>query len=115
MFYLTNKNGETSLIGRGIETGENPRICLEREFMEEAGLTITDIHEFITIDCYWFTRNKINMNSLANLYIVEVSNKEKKPTEEWHELIKVTKEEILDLLHLPYHKKVLEIYLEKLK
>lgn len=82
MFYLTNKNGETSLIGRGIETGENPRICLEREFMEEAGLTITDIHEFITIDCYWFTRNKINMNSLANLYIVEVSNKEKKPTEE---------------------------------
>ena len=83
--------------------------------MEEAGLTVTDIHEFVTVDCYWFTRSKVNMNSLANFYIVEVSDEEVEPTEAGHELVKVTKEEILDLLPLPYHKKALEMYLEDLK
>ena len=115
LFYLTSKKGEPSLIGGGIEEGENPRVCLEREFMEEAGLTVTDIHEFVTVDCYWFTRSKVNMNSLANFYIVEVSDEEVEPTEAGHELVKVTKEEILDLLPLPYHKKALEMYLEDLK
>lgn len=115
LFYLTSKKGEPSLIGGGIEEGENPRTCLEREFMEEAGLTVTDIHEFVTVDCYWFTRSKVNMNSLANFYIVEVSDEEVEPTEAGHELVKVTKEEILDLLPLPYHKKALEMYLEDLK
>lgn len=115
LFYLISKKGEPSLIGGGIEEGENPRVCLEREFMEEAGLTVTDIHEFVTVDCYWFTRSKVNMNSLANFYIVEVSDEEVEPTEAGHELVKVTKEEILGLLPLPYHKKALEMYLEDLK
>lgn len=115
MFYLTNKKGEPSLIGGGIEVGEDPKVCLEREFMEEAGLTVTDIREFITVDCYWITRNNDNMNSLANFYIVEVSDEEKEPTEAGHELLKVTKEEVFDLLPLPYHKKAIEMYLEDLK
>lgn len=115
LFYLTSKKGEPSLIGGGIEEGENPRTCLEREFMEEAGLTVTDIHEFVTVDCYWFTRSKVNMNSLANFYIVEVSDEEKEPTEAGHELLKVIKEEVFDLLPLPYHKKAIEMYLEDLK
>lgn len=115
MFYLTNKKGEPSLIGGGIEVGEDPKVCLEREFMEEAGLTVTDICEFITVDCYWITRNNDNMNSLANFYIVEVSDEEKEPTEAGHELLKVTKEEVFDLLPLPYHKKAIEMYLEDLK
>ena len=83
--------------------------------MEEAGLTITRISEFVTIDCYWITRNSSNMNSLANFYIVEVDDLEKLPTEEGHELIKVSKEEVLDLLVLPYQKKAIEMYLEDLK
>lgn len=115
MFYLTNKKGEPSLIGGGIEVGEDPKVCLEREFMEEAGLTVTDIREFITVDCYWITRNNDNMNSLANFYIVEVTDEEKEPTEVGHELLKVTKEEVFDLLPLPYHKKAIEMYLEDLK
>lgn len=114
-FYLTNKKGEPSLIGGGIEEDEDVKVCLEREFMEEAGLTVTKIEEFVTVDCYWFTRSKVNMNSLANFYIVEVADKEVKPTEQGHELIKVTKEEVLDLLPLPYHKKAIEMYLENLK
>ena len=62
--------------------------------MEEAGLTVTNISEFVTVDCYWFTRSKVYMNSLANFYIVEVSDEEVEPTEAGHELVKVTKEEI---------------------
>ena len=115
MFYLTNKKGELSLIGGGIEENEEVDVCLFREFMEEAGLTITRISEFVTVDCYWITRNSSNMNSLANFYIVEVDDLEKLPTEEGHELIKVSKEEILDLLALPYQKKAIEMYLEDLK
>lgn len=113
LFYLTEKRGEASLIGGGIEKCENPLVCLEREFMEEAGLTINNIHEFVTIDCYWFTRSKVNMNSLANFYIVEVSDNIVDPLEEGHKLIKVSKDEVMNLLPLPYHKKALELYFEE--
>lgn len=112
LFYLTKKKGEPSLIGGGIEVGEDVKVCLEREFIEEAGLTVTSIKEFITVDCYWFTRGNTYMNSLANFYIVDVSDEEVVPIEVGHELIKVSKDEILNLLPLPYHKKAIEMYLE---
>lgn len=113
LFYLTEKNGKASLIGGGIEKGENPLVCLEREFMEEAGLTISNIHEFVTIDCFWITKNNKYMNSLSNFYIVEVEIKEVDPLEEGHKLIKVSKDEILDLIVLPYQRNAIELYFDE--
>ena len=111
MFYLTSKEGELSLIGGGVEPGESHLETLKREFIEEAGLTIIKCDEFVTIDCYWLTKNKRNMQSLANFYVVEVSDEVIPATEEGSELVKVSKKELRDSLVLPYQKKAVELYL----
>ena len=85
---------------------------MKREFIEESGLTITNCYEFITIDCFWVTRNNLNMESLANFYIVEVSDEIVEPTEEGSTLVTVKKEDILSKLALPYHKEAIKLYLE---
>lgn len=112
-FYLTSKKGELSLIGGGVEENETHKETLKREFIEESGLVVKEVSDFITIDCYWYTRSKTNMNSLANFYIVKVSDKIKEPTEEGSILVKVKEKDILEKLELPYQKKAIELFLEK--
>lgn len=112
-FYLTDKNGEISLIGGGVESNENHIECLKREFIEEAGLTVNNCYEFITIDCFWITRNNKNMESLANFYIVDVNDKIEQPTEELSKLVIIEKDEIISKLALPYQKEAVRLYLEQ--
>lgn len=111
-FYCTEKNGEISLIGGGIEKGESEQECLRREFLEEAGCYIDKVKKIYIIDCYWITRNQKNMESLANIYIVEISKEKIHPTEEGNRLIKIKKEDILKKLELPYQKRAIEEYLK---
>ena len=110
-FYLTEKNGEISLIGGGVEENETHFETLRREFLEEAGLTIKSIEEFVLVDCYWVTRNNDNMNSLANFYIVEIDDEINKPTEELSKLIIL--KDIKDKLLLPYQKEAINLFYEK--
>ena len=112
-FYLTEKYGELSLIGGGVEEGESHQETLKREFIEESGLTITECSEFVTIDCFWHTRDNRNMESLANFYIVKISDEIKEPTEKGSVLVKKSKEELIDGLQLPYQKKAIELFLEE--
>ena len=112
-FYLTEKKKEISLIGGGVEPNETHEETLKREFIEESGLIIKSIIPFITIDCYWYTRDNRNMNSLANFYIVEVEDKIKKPTEKESKLVKIKNEEILKNLQLPYQIKAIELFKEE--
>ena len=81
--------------------------------MEEAGLTILECKEFITIDCFWLTRDKTNMESLANFYIVNISDKIVPNTEECSKLVRVGKHNLINKLPLPYQKKAIELYLER--
>ena len=111
-FYLTEKNGELSLIGGGVEKGESHVDTLKREFLEEAGLIITDCREFITIDCFWHTRNNKDMESLANFYIVEVSDKILEATEKESKLVRIKLDNLKDKLPLPYQKKAIELFLK---
>ena len=111
-FYVTEKSNDISLIGGGIEPNETHIETLKREFIEEAGLTITNIKDFITIDCYWLTRNNKNMNSLANFYIVDISDKIIEPTEDLSKLVILSKKEIEDKLALPYQKEAIKIFIE---
>lgn len=113
-FYLTEKGKELSLIGGGVEEGESHLETLKREFIEESGLTITECSNFVTIDCFWYTKDKRNMESLANFYIVKVSDIIIEPTEKDSKLVKVSKEELISKLPLPYQKKAIELYLEKI-
>lgn len=110
-FYVTKKNGEISLIGGGVEPNETHEETLKREFIEESGLTITNIKEFITIDCYWITRNNDDMNSLANFYIVEVSDHIIDATEKESKLVILEKTELKDKLPLPYQKEAINLFL----
>ncbi len=75
MVYLTRKNNEISLIGGGLEKGESFYDCLYREFLEESGCKIRTIKEFYTIDCFWVTRDKYYMNSLAHFFLVDIEEK----------------------------------------
>ena len=112
VFYLTAKNGELSLVGGGVEEGESHIDTLKREAMEEAGLFVEEVHDFITIDCFWYTRDNRNMESLANFYIVSISDKIVESTEKESVLVKLSKEELIDKLVLPYQKEAIKIYLE---
>lgn len=113
-FFLTSKNGEISLIGGGVEKDESHLDCLKREFIEESGLTIKEIKEFITIDCFWVTRENKEMESLANFYIVNVDKKINEPTEKESKLVKTCMSEITEKIVLPYQKKAIELFLESL-
>lgn len=110
-FYLTSKNNEISLIGGGVEPNETHTKTLKREFIEEAGLIITDVTLFITIDCYWITKNNKHMNSLSNIYIVEIEDTIKEPTEKESKLIMLEEKDVLKNLSLPYQKEAIKIYM----
>ena len=110
IFYITLKNNDYSLIGGGLDDSESHYECLKREFREEAGLIIKDIKELCTIDCYWHTRSNIDMNSLSNIYIVDITSEELPPLEKESKLIKCTKEELLNSIVLPYQKEALKEY-----
>ena len=111
---LVKKKEQFSFIGGGIEKDENHEECLKREFIEESGFEIKEIAPFVTIDCFWLAAGKWPLESLANFYVVKVGNKICEPTEEGHEVQEVNLEEVMDVLPLPYHKKALELFLEKI-
>ncbi len=111
--YLTKKNNEISLIGGGIKKGESCFECLKREFLEESGCLVKKAKELYTIDCYWVTRDNINMESLAHIFLVEIDDKILLPLEKESELIIMDKNHILEKLELPYQKKAIEMYLNE--
>ena len=111
-FYVTEKDGEISLIGGGIDNDETHEETLRREFIEEAGLKIKEIIPFVTIDCYWHTRDDHEMNSLANFYIVKVEDDILEPTENVSRLVLVSKDEIMSKLLLPYQSKAMQMFLD---
>lgn len=110
-FYLTEKNGEISLIGGGVEENETHIETLKREFIEEAGLSIKNIEDFVTIDCYWITRNNDDMNSLANFYIVGINDEVIEPTEKSSKLLIL--KELKDKLPLPYQNEAINLFYQK--
>lgn len=109
---LVKKNGQYSLIGGGIENAESKKDCLKREFMEEAGLQILGVKEFVCVDCFWLAAGKYPLESKANVFIVEVDfDTQVAPTDEGHEVEFVALERALDLLPLPYHKAAIKEFL----
>lgn len=105
------KKNEIAMVGGGIEDGETHEECLKREFLEESGYTVEHIKELCSVDCYWLAGGKWPMESLANFYIVELSKDSVKPTEEGHEPVWVSIEEVENILPLPYHKEGILQYL----
>ena len=111
---LVKKKGQFSFIGGGLESGESHEECLKREFVEESGYEILSLTPFVTVDCYWLAGGQWPLESLANFYLVEVGNQVCEPTEEGHTVHEVELNEVNDLLPLPYHRKALELFYDKL-
>lgn len=109
--YLTQKNGEVSLIGGGKENDETFQECLCREFLEESGCKVKTIKDFCSIDCLWFTKNKKHMESLAHIFLVDIEDDINSPLEKESELVLIDINDALDYLELPYQRKALELYL----
>ena len=110
---LVKKNNQYSLVGGGIEKNETFEDCLQREFIEEAGMTISHIKPLICIDCFWLAAGKYPMESKANIFVVDVDlNNIINPLEEGHipEWVDIEKAKVL--LPLPYHKEALDFYLK---
>lgn len=110
---LVDEKRNFSLVGGGIEQGEDFSSCLKREFLEESGYAVKNITELVCIDCYWVTNYGDKMNSKANIFIVEVDlenvakNTEEKCTPVWVDLLSAK-----DMLALPYHKAAIDYYLK---
>ncbi len=105
------KNNEISLIGGGIEDNESKEECLKREFLEESGYIVKDIKNLCTIDCFWLADGKWPMESLANIFIVEVLKNNIEPTEKGHVPLWISIEDCTKTLLLPYQIEAIKKYI----
>lgn len=110
---LTHKvsKNEIAMVGGGVEAGESHKECLCREFMEESGYSVLSIKELCVVDCFWLAGGQWPMESLANFYVVTLSEKATRPTEKGHEPMWVNIEDATNLLPLPYQKEGIKQYL----
>lgn len=105
-----NKN-EIAMVGGGIEQGETHEECLKREFLEESGYFVESIQQICAVDCFWLADGKYPMESLANFYIVKLSEEASAPTEDCFSPVWVPIENVEKILSLPYHKEGIRQYL----
>jgi len=111
---LVKKNNQYSLVGGGIDKNETQEECLKREFLEETGYPISSIKELVSIDCFWLADNKYPLESLANIYIVDIDETCKIDAleKDTHEIEFVDIDSVESLLPLPYHKEAIKEYLK---
>ncbi len=109
---LTKKvvKNEIAMVGGGLEKGETCKECLEREFLEETGYQVLSAKPICIIDCYWLAGGVWPMESLVNVYEVELSKEFCNPTEEGHESLWIDFENVENILPLPYHKEAIKQY-----
>lgn len=104
------KKNEIAMVGGGIKQCETHEGCLKREFLEESGYTIESINELCAVDCFLLAGGQCPMESLANFYVVNLSEEASNPTEDGHEPLWVPIDEVENLLALPYHKEGIRQY-----
>ncbi len=113
---LVDEKRNFSLVGGGIEQGEDFSSCLIREFAEESGYKVVSIEELVCIDCYWITQYKDKMHSRANIFIVEVDRDNVgQKTEEKCTPVWVSAHKAKDMLALPYHKAAIDYFMSRRK
>jgi 8-oxo-dGTP pyrophosphatase MutT (NUDIX family) len=89
-------NGKWELLGGGLDHGEDPRQCLEREIKEETGLVITSISEN---PIHFITAKRENADTyIANvIYEITLKDLDFTPSDECQELRFVKPEDMASL------------------
>jgi 8-oxo-dGTP diphosphatase len=109
-FLLSREdNGYWELLGGGLDHGENPLNGLEREILEETGLTMTYVSP---TPKYFVTTKRLNHTTFVANVIYEIKLKDLgfTPSEECQELRFFTVEEARQVKLFPNVEKFLEIY-----
>lgn len=100
------------LIGGGIETGEQPETCLEREAVEETGFKIEVSEALETVQEY-VTVKESSKSYLKEMtaFRASVVNRIQEPIEPDHEMVWLTKEAAIKLLYLDGQRYFVQNYL----
>lgn len=99
------------LPGGGIETGEDKKTCLEREFIEETGYKIKIIRYIDKVAQYFYGEPlKRHIKNTAYIFQVELTQKSNDPLEEDHEMCWMYAEEASNIMYFEYQSWIIERY-----
>ncbi len=103
-----------NLIGGKIEENEDSKQALIRESKEEIGYSLKNIEYMENLGCYYYfdIMDKYEL-AIMDFYKAEIGKKVCEPLEKDHKLVWVEPEKIVDKMYFPYHRYILNKYLEK--
>lgn len=99
LIVFSNKDGDYSLPGGGMEKGETKEDGLKREFLEEAGYEIEKAEPLV--DAHMFVRNSkgFYIERLAHFFLVKIKEGTNvTPIENWHDPIWIEDDKVLETL-----------------
>lgn len=103
-----------NLIGGALEEGEDSKQALIREAKEEIGYSLKNIEYREKLGCYYYfdILDKYELG-IMDFYYANMGEKICEPIEKDHELKWVKPEEIADKMYFPYHRYILNKYINK--
>jgi 8-oxo-dGTP pyrophosphatase MutT (NUDIX family) len=112
IMLVLQDDGYWELPGGGLEHNEDPKDCLAREIMEEAGLAVTSVAQ---IPRYFITVQRFGHDTfIANvIYEVTLANLDFTPSQECQELRFVDLTEMDKLNLFPTTRKFYDVLLEE--
>ena len=99
LLVFSNKDGDYSLPGGGMETGETKEEGLRREFLEESGYEIQSMEHLVDAHCFVRNTKGFYIERLAHFFLVKIKEETHiTPTEDWHKTIWVDDSKVFETL-----------------
>lgn len=112
LLVYSEKDKNYSVPGGGMERGETLIDALKREMKEEAGYELDSSKHVLDILTRGRNSSGIYIERLAHMFLIQVNEDSKQtPTEDWHKVVFVTKEEAIELVASPWQKNAIREYL----